>query len=384
MNYILYDGHQWEQLLPITYTRPVCKICVGIWTIHEKWEHWLGAHIGVETQSHLSDKFEETLPNYLGIRINGSVCPNKQLISEIQSLKKGEGLLYNGNIIAEYRTKNEKLSPDNYREINFPITQIENVWDIFLKNKQEIKLDFEQITEGRVSKKLSASNHVFQSERIFVEDSAQVECSVLNPNNGYIYIGEGVQIMEGSLIRGSLAINHNSVLKMGAKIYGATTIGPHCKVGGEVSNSVFIGYSNKAHEGFLGNSVLGEWCNLGADTNTSNLKNNYDEIKIWSIKERKFISTGQQFCGLIMGDHSKSGINAMFNTGTIVGVSSNIFGSGFPITYIPSFQWGGASGFTPYVLEKAIATASRVMKRKTLILDKTEEAILKHIHQISL
>jgi UDP-N-acetylglucosamine diphosphorylase/glucosamine-1-phosphate N-acetyltransferase len=230
---------------------------------------------------------------------------------------------------------------------------------------------------------LSKTNTVFGKDRIFVEQGAVVEAAILNPDGGYIYIGENATIMEGSIVRGSLAMCNHSQLKMGAKIYGPTTLGPYSKIGGEVSNSVLIGYSNKAHDGFLGNSVLGEWCNLGAGTNNSNLKNNYSEVKIWNYSTEHFEKTGLQFCGLIMGDHSKAGINTMFNTGTVVGVSCNIFGDGFPRNFIPSFSWGGAAGFTEYKIDKAFATAELVMKRRNKVFDDKERKILLSVYELS-
>jgi UDP-N-acetylglucosamine diphosphorylase/glucosamine-1-phosphate N-acetyltransferase len=220
-------------------------------------------------------------------------------------------------------------------------------------------------------------------ENIFLEPGAKIECATLNASTGPIYIGKDAEIMEGALIRGPFALCEHATLKMGTKIYGPTTIGPHSKVGGEVNNSVIFGYSNKAHDGFLGNSVIGEWCNLGADTNNSNLKNNYIEVKLWDYASGRFIPTGLQFCGLIMGDHSKSGINTMFNTGTVVGVSANIFGSGFPRNYIPSFSWGGAQGYITYHIDKALEVASQVMKRRDIKLDEIEQDILKHIFEIT-
>ncbi len=241
--------------------------------------------------------------------------------------------------------------------------------------------DFKLITEGRKSQKISSTNHFVQEERIFIEEGAKIEFATLNPNGGYIYIGKDAEIMEGALIRGSLSLGEHSTIKMGAKIYGATTIGPHSKVGGEINNSVIFGYSNKAHDGFLGNSVIGEWCNLGADTNNSNLKNNYAPVRIWNYRQNRFIHTELQFCGLIMGDHSKSAINTMFNTGTVVGVSSNIFGSGFPRNFIPSFSWGGDKGFSTYTIEKAFETAEIVYKRRGLEFDKLEKDILETIFQ---
>jgi len=263
------------------------------------------------------------------------------------------------------------------------VIQIKNTWDIFSKNGEAIQLDFDLLTEDRTSEPIPEGVHVINKKNIFIEEGATVLFSSLNATDGPIYIGKDAQVLEGSLIRGPFAMCENAVVKMGAKIYGNTTLGPYCKVAGEINNSVLFGYSNKGHEGYLGNSVLGEWCNLGADTNNSNLKNNYAEVKIWSYETDRFAKTGLQFCGLIMGDHSKCGINTMFNTGTVVGVSANIFGSGFPRNFIPSFSWGGASGFTTYQVKKVFEVAEVVLKRKDLVFDDKEKKILEHVFELS-
>jgi UDP-N-acetylglucosamine diphosphorylase/glucosamine-1-phosphate N-acetyltransferase len=235
------------------------------------------------------------------------------------------------------------------------------------------------LTKGRKSQPLNNSCRNIGKGKIFIEEGASANDTTFNTTTGCIYIGKDAEVMEGSVVRGPFALCEHSVLKMSSKIYGATTIGPHSKVGGEVNNSVVFGYSNKAHDGFLGNSVIGEWCNLGADTNNSNLKNNYANVKLWNYSGENFIDTGLQFCGLIMGDHSKCGINTMFNTGTVAGVSSNIFGSGFPRNFIPSFSWGGAQGFTTYRFEHAIETAQLVMQRRNTELTDNDKDILKYI-----
>jgi UDP-N-acetylglucosamine diphosphorylase/glucosamine-1-phosphate N-acetyltransferase len=260
---------------------------------------------------------------------------------------------------------------------------IENPWDIFSKNGDAIKSDFELVTKGRKSLALSSTNQVIAAENIFVEEGAVVECAILNASTGPIYIGKDAEIMEGSIVRGPFSLGEHSALKLGAKIYGPTTIGPHSKVGGEVNNSVIFGFSNKAHDGFLGNSVLGEWCNIGADSNNSNLKNNYAEVKLWNYNKERFVGTGLTFCGLIMGDHSKCGINTMFNTGTVVGVNANIFGSGFPRNFVASFSWGGAAGFTTYKLKDAFEVASKVFERRSMVFDETEQEILTHVFELT-
>ncbi|MBI1306253.1 MAG: glucose-1-phosphate thymidylyltransferase [Bacteroidetes bacterium] len=380
MKISLFDDQQRDHLLPLTFTRPCAELRVGILTIREKWEKRTGNDCRFETQDYLSAKFpgwgEST-----ELWINGRVLPDASLAETVLSLKEGEGLkTISGKIIA---TKGFSPSSDNsgflWKESEADFVDFPE--DIFLKNEQEIRRDFNLITAGRTSEKLSSSNVVTGKGEIFLEAGARVEGAFLNPDGGVIYVGKDAEIMEGAMVRGSLAICEHGALKLGAKIYGATTVGPYSKVGGEVGNSVITGFSNKGHDGFLGNSVLGEWCNLGADTNNSNLKNNYAEVKLWDYPTKRFRATGQQFCGLIMGDHSKCGINTMFNTGTMVGVSSNIFGSGFPRNFVPSFSWGGSSGFTTYQLNKAFETAALVMMRRGKELDQTEKEILKHVFE---
>jgi UDP-N-acetylglucosamine diphosphorylase/glucosamine-1-phosphate N-acetyltransferase len=318
--------------------------------------------------------------------INGSICPNQILVEEIKSLLPNQAL-FSSNILLAANTGsdikfNKKLIEDFVKfESKVKSMRIENTWDVFSLNGEAIKNDFELITAGRLSHALSHTNQVISSENIFVEEGAKVECAILNASTGPIYIGKDAEIMEGSIIRGPFALCEHSTLKLGAKIYGPTTIGPHCKVGGEVNNSVIFGYSNKAHDGFLGNSVIAEWCNIGADSNNSNLKNNYAEVKLWNYEKEKFVNTGLTFCGLIMADHSKCGINTMFNTGTVVGVNANIFGAGFPRNFIPSFFWGGASGFSIYKIKDAFDVAKRVFERRGLVFNEIEQDILTHIFE---
>lgn len=383
MNYILFD-HERERLLPLTFTRPVCDIRIGILTIREKWEQLLGAKTSTSTEEYLSVKFplHSEIDN---VFINGGVCPSEALASAIAKLEDREQLVKDGLPLAARTTSVEEFERNEFSEIEFSgeILSVRDPWDIFSKNGDALKHDFESITSGRSSEPLSDSNTIVGNSAIFLEKGAKAEACVFNASNGPIYLGKDTEVMEGSVIRGPFALCEGSQVKLGAKIYGPTTVGPHSKVGGEVNNSVILGYSNKGHDGFLGNSVLGEWCNLGADTNNSNLKNNYDEVRVWSYAEERFAKTGLQFCGLIMGDHSKSGINTMFNTGTVVGVSTNVFGAGFPRTFIPSFQWGGAAGFVEYKVEKAFATAERVMKRRGLDFDETEKAILTSVFDLT-
>ena len=378
MNVILFDSNR-SNFYPLSYTRPISEFRIGILTIKEKWTHYY-KNISTKTEDYLVSKYPIRKQKE-NLWIDASVLPSKELKTELDSLRNGEVLESNGKIIA---FKNLNYSFKNLNKINTSIlvNSIENIWDIFADNGREIEADFKLLTKARKSQKISDTNTVI-GKHIFIEKGAKILCSILNAENGPIYIGKNTEIMEGAIIRGPFAMGENDVLKMGAKIYGPTTLGPHCKVGGEVNNSVFFGYSSKAHDGFLGNSVIGEWCNLGADTNNSNLKNNYAEVKLWNYEMERFKKTGLQFCGLIMGDHSKCGINTMFNTGTVIGVSANIFGSGFPRNFVPSFSWGGASGFQVYKLPKVFEVASKVFERRKLDFDENEQNILSEVYDMT-
>lgn len=383
MNYILFDGDVRTALLPFTYTRPVADIRIGILTIREKWEKHLGLTTTTITEEYLEEKFP-MVEMEQNILINASFIPTDELVASVKNLSENEAIFKGDDVIAFYTTETqEEVDFRVYKHIEFEseLLQVKNTWDIFSLNDAAIQLDFDLLTKDRTSQPIPEGVNYINKEAIFIEEGASVLFATLNASNGPIYIGKDAQIMEGSLIRGPFAICDNSVVKMGAKIYGATTIGPHCTVGGEVNNSVLFGYSNKGHEGYLGNSVLGEWCNIGADTNTSNLKNNYAEVKLWSYDTKRFAKTGLQFCGLMMGDHSKCGINTMFNTGTVVGVSANVFGSNFPRNFIPSFSWGGAAGFTTYQMDKVAEVATVVMHRKLMVFDKQEQQILAHVFE---
>ncbi len=385
MNYILADDPHREALFPFTLTRPVGEIRMGILTIREKWEKALQTSLSYRTVGYLSKKFPlKTAAE--NIVINASYLPEDDLLERIKTLNLGEALVAGEEYIA-YATEMPK-TPFTFAGYNtIPYLPkglaVKHTWDIFSKNRAALQADFEVITAGRTSQPLSGTNQAIQPKHIFIEEGATVECSVLNATTGPIYVGKGAEVMEGCTIRGGLALCHNAVLKMGAKIYGSTTVGPYCKVGGEVNNSVLFAYSNKAHGGFLGNSVLGEWCNLGADTNTSNLKNNYTKVRLWNYRSESFEKTELQFCGLMMGDHNKCGTNTMFNTGTVVGVSTNIFGSGYPDNFIPSFSWGGASGFTQYIPKKAFETAAAMMARREIDFDPQDQRILKHVFELT-
>lgn len=391
MNYILFDENIVRtNLLPLTFTRPVSDIRVGILTIREKWEKRLNASTSSLTDGYLSSKYP-IVRMAENVLINGSICPNDEIIAAIKELKPNQTIVYNDTIIALH-IKAEDLdnigdtAAEGIEEIQMleaPV-KINHTWEIFSKNDIALKEDFALLTKGRKSQTLSDTNKIFGAENIFVEKGAKVECAVLNGTTGSIYIGKDTEIMEGTVIRGPFALCEGSEVKMGAKIYGATTIGPYCRVGGEINNSVIFGYSNKAHDGFLGHSVIGEWCNIGADTNTSNLKNTYDNVRLWSYGKQTFINTHLQFCGLIMGDHSKCAINTMFNTGTVVGVNANVFGSGFQRNFIPSFTWGGTAGHTNYSIKKAMEVAEIVFKRRRRIFDEVERDLLTSVYTITL
>ncbi len=383
MNYILFDGDVRNALLPFTYTKPVADIRVGILTIREKWEKHLGLTTTTITEEYLEEKYPmvEMEENIL---LNASFLPTESLVEKVKSLKVNQAIFKEEDVIAFYTVDTqEEVDFSSYEQIEFEddIIQIKNTWDIFSLNDKAIRNDFDLITEGRTSEPIPETVNYINKDDIFIEEGAKLTFATLNASNGPIYIGKDAEVMEGVLVRGALAMCEKSVLKMGAKVYGATTLGPYCKVGGEVNNTVLMGYSSKGHEGYLGNSVIGEWCNIGADTNNSNLKNNYAEVKLWSYETERFAKTGLQFCGLMMGDHSKCGINTMFNTGTVIGVSANIFGSGFPRNFVPSYSWGGASGFTEYKTNKVFEVAEVVMKRRKMEFDKKEKKILEHVFE---
>ena len=383
MNYILFDGTVRSALLPFTFTRPVADIRVGILTIREKWEKYLGSTTTTLTEEYLMEKYP-MVEMEQNVMINASFLPNPILVEMVQNLENNQAIFMNDEVVAFHTNEDqEEVDFDAYEIFYFTsdYLRIENTWDIFAKNDAAIRQDFDMLTEDRASQPIPKSVNVIAPENIFIEEGAKLEFVTLNASTGPIYIGKNAEIMEGSVIRGPFALCEEAQVKLATKIYGATTVGPHCRVGGEVNNSVLFGYSNKGHDGFLGNSVLGEWCNIGADSNNSNLKNNYEEVRLWSYETEGFAKTGLQFCGLMMGDHSKCGINTMFNTGTVVGVSANIFGSGFPRNFVPSFSWGGASGFTTYLTKKAFEVAKVVMSRRHVEFSEEDAKILEHIFE---
>jgi len=388
MTIILFDDSARDSLLPLTFTRPVAALRLGILTIAEKWQHRLQADASFLTQQYLKEKFPVFISDS-NIFINGSVCPGDSLMEAIDKLGEGEALSAHGLLIAV------KLNASGAREFDYQQTHKYRIIDydgsytrvvfpenIFMFNDAELRKDFELITRGRVSAPLNSTN-ILIGEDIFIEEGVEADCSTFNTKSGPIYLGRNSQIWEGCNIRGSFAICNDSQIKMGARIYGMTTIGPFSRVGGEINNSIVIGYSSKGHEGYLGNSILGEWCNIGADSNNSNLKNNYAEVKLWDYQKENFRRTGLQFCGLIMADHAKCAINTMFNTGTVIGVSANVFGSGFPRNFIPDFAWGGPHGFDTYSLTKMFETAEKVYERRNKVFNDVEKNIMSEIFQLT-
>ncbi|MBL7690474.1 MAG: GlmU family protein [Flavipsychrobacter sp.] len=389
MNFVLFDSQSRNNLLPFTHTRPVADIRCGILTMRERWEKLLRANTWTLTQPYLQPAFPN-IDTAEKTYINAAVFATQDMVNAIIDLKPGE-TLYADNILIAWQP-NEKVNEHALQseaenctakvEYTAPVIILNNNWDIFSLNDRAIKADFELLTNGRKSAPIPEGVTVAGSEHLFIEEGANIYPGcIINAAIGPVYIGAGAEVLEGTIMRGPIALCEHSVVKMGAKIYGATTIGPGCKVGGEINNVVFIANSNKAHDGYLGNAVIGEWCNLGADTNCSNLKNDYGTVKVWHEATGKEINSGLTFCGLMMGDHSKCGINTMFNTGTVVGVSCNIFGSGFPKKFIPSFSWGGAEGFTEYRFDKALEAANRMMGRRSKTLSTAETDALFFIYQ---
>jgi UDP-N-acetylglucosamine diphosphorylase/glucosamine-1-phosphate N-acetyltransferase len=369
---VLYDEQEhWKNLLPLTFTRSIAECRVGILTIKEKWERYLNQEIQIE---YCADYLQQP-GTAESLRVVSNVLPNAALTKALTALTENQILMYQDREIGSNNKSERAEKIEFLEELKF----IDYPWHIFLFNDIELRKDYELLTKNRSSHHIPSDNNI-SGDNIFIEEGAEVHCSFLNSNTGPIYIGKNAEVMEGAMIRGPFSLGENSQVKMGAKIYGATTIGSGCKVGGEITNSIFFANSNKAHDGYLGNSVIGEWCNLGADTNSSNLKNNYAPVDIYNYPEKKYISTGQQFLGLIMGDHSKSAINTMFNTGTVVGVNANIVGEGFPNKHIPSFRWCIGEKTKLYDIEKALETIRIVFGRRNKILGDREEKILRHIH----
>ena len=387
MHLLLFDDPAIRpHLLPLTFTRPVAALRCGILTIAEKWQQRLQAtSVGYLTEAYLQARFPAGDGQGPALVINGAACPDDLLTKQVQALQPGQGLYCDDVLVAAHladATQVAGLIQEGLRRVEAaePVTVISRPWHLFLHNGAEIRRDFALLTQGRTSQPVGdVHTIVYGVENIFIEEGVKIRAAILNAEDGPIYLGRNSQIHEGAIIKGPLALGEGAHVNAGAKLRGDNTIGPHCKVGGEVGNSILLGFSNKGHDGYLGNSVIGEWCNLGADTNTSNLKNNYAPVKVWSHAAGRFVDTGQTFCGLLMGDHSKCGINTMFNTGTVVGVGANIFGAGFPRQFIPSFSWGGAAGFETFKLPKVAEVAERVMARRGLPYDAVEQGIMQHV-----
>ena len=383
MTIVLFDDLASESLLPFTFTRPVAEIRTGILTIAEKWKKHLKDNVSYQTKDYLQEKFPLVLSNQ-NLFINGSICPDNDLLESIDKLADGEALVQNEILIAFRSSEPLSFDTESYRKTEYSnkFTRIVFPEDIFKFNDAELRKDFDLLTRGRSSASLSSTN-IILGDNIFVEEGAEAECSTFNTHQGPVYLGKNSQVWEGCHIRGSFALCNNAQVKMAAKIYGMTTIGPNSRVGGEINNAVIFGNSSKGHDGFLGNSVLGEWCNIGADSNNSNLKNNYDEVRLWDYNKESFRKTGLQFCGLIMADHAKCAINTMFNTGTVVGVGVNLFGAGFPRNFVSDFSWGGAAGFEVYSLDKMFKTAEKVFERRNRSFDDIEKKILTNVFELT-
>lgn len=390
MNYILFDPPAaYSTFLPFTFSRPLSQIRLGALTLAEKWEKYLLRPVSYLAAPHLQAKFPTTLAEE-NIWINATVIPRDDLARSVKRLKPDESIRQGDTLVAIHTgaTPFDPAMLDNPSfitgawDLKFKVAICQKITDIFTLAGAEIQADFHLLKKRKKTKPITDPHTiVYQPEQVFLEAGTTTKACVLNAEGGPIYLGKNVSVQEGAVLQGPVSVGEGSVINVGAKIRPNTVIGPYCKVGGEISNSVFFGYSNKAHDGFLGNSVIGEWCNLGADTNNSNLKNNYGEVKIWNYNTQNYQPTGLQFCGLLMGDHSKAGINTMFNTGTVVGFGANIFGGNFPPKHIPSFGWGGADGFETYDLEQALLTAERVMQRRQIAFSNEDKAIFEHIFQ---
>lgn len=384
MQLVFSDAQFWADFLPFTFTKPISELRCGILTFRERWQKLLNIQeVSYITEDYLQAKFSAPQP-VESLFIVSNFIPSEKVLQQIKDLKKGEALVYENELIAAKINMNDfNLNQiEKMTDIEEDLLFFKQATDLFSLNDKAIDFDFDLITKGRTSQPLSSTNQLLGDEKdLFIEDGASVECATLNTKTGKIYIGKNAEIMEGSHVRGSLALCEGAKLNLGAKLYGATTIGNYSKVGGEVNNVVIMGYSNKGHDGFLGNSVIGEWCNLGADTNSSNLKNNYAEVKIWDYKTERFRKTGLQFCGLMMGDHSKTAINTQLNTGTVVGVAANIFRAGFPPNLVEHFSWGGGKGDERFRLEKAFEVAEKVMSRRKVTCTQEDREILRFIYE---
>lgn len=392
MKVVLFDTEEsYQNLLPLSYTRPVSEFRVGIVTIREKWQHFLAGQYSWLPVEHLREKFPlRCHEDEEALFIAGNKLPNQTIALEASQLRKGDALRDKNGIWAYRGLLRDflRLGSDYGRESANASRRIDYVFDIFGVNPKQIESDFMWLTRGRYGIGPDDTTRIIGDPilpngmpALFIEEGAVVEGAVINLKNGPIYIGKNAHVMEGACLRGPLALCAEAKIRMGTKIYGGSTFGPFCKVGGEIDNTVIFGYSNKAHDGYLGNAVVGEWCNLGAGTNSSNLKNDYSKIRIWNYASQRFMRTDLQFCGLIMGDHSKAGINCMFNTATVVGVGVNLHGAGFPRQFIPSFQNGSPeAGFSDVSIDTFMQVASRVMARRGLELTDADRHIFEAIH----
>ncbi|MCC5932152.1 MAG: glucose-1-phosphate thymidylyltransferase [Cyclobacteriaceae bacterium] len=379
-------------LMPLTYTRPVSELRVGILTLTEKWKFYGAEEISWITEPYLRKKFPLKSSNET-IVINGALCPSILLVKAIQQLKAGQALYSGGNFLAaftdtaagiELSEKGHLPHGHNTMIFNGDVTLIGHHWDIFNKNAEQIQADFNLITKGRKSQPIEDPHTIaYRQENIFLEEGATVKAAILNAETGPIYLGKHSEVGEGAVIRGSFSLGEHAVVSIGAKMRGDISAGPYAKIGGEVGNSVIFGYSNKAHDGYMGNTVVGEWCNFGADTNTSNLKNTYDEIKLWSYTSGKFVKSGQQFLGLVMADHSKCGINTMFNSGTVVGVSTQVLGEGYHRNVIPSFTWASSKSFTTVSPKQCFDIAERVFARRKKTFSEIDRDILLKVFELT-
>jgi UDP-N-acetylglucosamine diphosphorylase/glucosamine-1-phosphate N-acetyltransferase len=384
MQLVFSDAQYWEEFLPLTFTKPTAEMRCGILTFSERWQKLLdSSEVSFITEDYLQEKFKKP-ENVESLFLVPNFLPSETVFKQIKELKLGEALVYEDELLAvKINMTNFSLRQiEKMTDITEELIFFKNATDLFSLNEKAINFDFELLTKNKTSQKLSSTNGFLGNEKdLFIEEGAEIEFATLNCKTGKIYIGKNAEIMEGSNVRGPLSLGESSKINMGAKIYGATTIGSQCKVGGEVNNIIIFGFTNKGHDGFIGNSVIGEWCNIGADTNSSNLKNNYAEVKLWNYKDKKFKNTGLQFCGLIMGDHSKAAINTQFNTGTVVGVGANIFKSGFPPNLIENFSWGGMKGDEKFNLSKAYEVAEKAMDRRKLPLTEIDKDILKFVYE---
>ncbi|PPL02452.1 putative sugar nucleotidyl transferase [Parapedobacter indicus] len=390
MHIVLFDKADWRMgLYPLSLTRPVSDLRVGILTIAEKWGKWLDASYSFLTEDYLAEKYPlGDLSGDVWV-IRGNCCPNSRLFDAIMALQVGQMLMSGAEFIA-FRGEAESLFPwhpsvvQKYSPVAYEhsVVMINHPEDLFLNNGQQIGVDFDLLTRGRSSASLSSSNR-FLGEQIFAEEGAQAEFATFNSTKGPIYLGKNSEVWEGSHIRGAFALGDHSQVKMGAKIYSNVTVGPYSRVGGELNTCVIWGRSAKGHDGYLGSAVMGEWCNWGADTNNSNLKNNYKSIRLYDYRNSGYRDSGLQFCGAIMADHVRCAVNTTFNTGTVVGVGANVFGAGMPPTYVPDFSWAGPDGFSTYRLDKFFETASLVYERRNLEFNETERKLLTAVFELT-